>query len=274
MVNKSYIFLVLLPFFLLIFSPFNIKAYTFSLGNNNMENNKFIDIGIIIDRYIYHNKTYIILSIVIYNLKDTLLNIRVIRCPYIKILYNNEFILNQTINIYNKSFQLNPLTNITLFNTTILIRENTTLEIFSGTYIATMPSKEENSTFLLSGSTAYIQYRDRIIIGSGLSPSLQSMRNNLRSLFASIPLNESRKLNNNTMQEAHEETNFTDTETMSNLSENNTFKLNITETSGEEHIINDEEKPFINYDLIIAIITTLLIIGAAKIMVHILRKRT
>lgn len=294
MVNKSLVFLTLILFFLLTFNFLNIEVYSFTLDNDSTENNHLIDIRIVVDKYIINNKTYIILSIILYNLENEFLTIRIIRPPYIKILYNNKFLLNQTINIHNKSLQLKPLTNITLFNTTIQLCQNTTLETFSGAYIATKYSKIENTTteYVLSGSIVYIEYKDRIIIGTGPSLSLQSVKNNLQTSFISIPVNESREFNNKTSQEATTKINHTSpiaTDNAEILSELYTLQFNQsmspgnytstygpykTEASEEKHDSQNEEKIFINYDLIVAIITTVSIIIIAKLIVHILRRKT
>ena len=292
--NKSLVFLTLILFLLLTFNSLNIEVYSFTLENDSTENNHLIDIRIFVDKYIINNKTYIILSIILYNLEDEFLTIHIIRPPYMKILYNNEFLLNQTINIHNESLQLKPLTNITLFNTTILICQNTTLEIFSGAYIAIKYSKIENTTtkYLLSGSIVCIEYKDRIIIGTGPSISLQSIKNNLQTSFISIPVNESRELNNKTSQEASTKINHTSPMAADNaeiLSESytlqsnqstglgnytSTYSLYRTEASGEKHASQNKEIPSVNYDLIIAIITTVSIIIIAKLIVYIWRRKT
>jgi len=168
------------------------------------------------------------------------------------------------------------------------------LEIFSGAYIATKYSKIENTTteYVLSGSIVYIEYKDRIIIGTGPSLSLQSMKNNLQTSFISIPVNESREFNNKTSQEATTKINHTSpmaTDNAEILSESYTLQSNQsmgpgnytstsslyrTEASGEKHDSQNKEIPFVNYDLIAAIITTVSIIMIAKLIVHILRRKT
>jgi len=294
-VNKSQIVPIFFLIFLLTFNFLNASVLSLTLDRDNVENNQLIDIRIIVDKYINNNKSYILLSAILYNLVNDPLTVHIIKLPYIKILYNNNFLLNQTINIHNKSLHLKPLSNITLFNTTFLISQNITLEVFSGAYVAIKYSDIEHTSaeYVLNGNIIYIEYKDRIVIGSGPSISLQSINNNSQTSFINIPLNGSGELANETIEGILPRINYPS----SNMTENtmshsrsytdslfnqSTFPDNYkisnnlykTVTYEEKHNVQNRIISYVNYDLIIAFITTISIIIIAKLIVYILRRNT
>jgi len=294
-------YLLIFGLILILLSSFYVSASSLAPKQNNLDKSLYADVRIIVNEIKHDNQTYVLISIIIYSLVDYPLNISVIEYPSMEIYYNSIPMVCQSIIISNSSFYLNPHEIITLYNASILINRNVTLEIFSGIYKVFKHGVSMNnvSSHIIGGNTVYIVYSDMLTISTGSVIILQSLHPSTSTSYITILVNNSDAKREEINGEASHNVsslidNFTEInepeESIINASIAGSASLtnNVTETSYvlssyitynsleniSQNFSGKENYITINYDLVLATITAIIILVLAKAITYILRRKT
>jgi len=297
-INNS---LLIFGLILILLSSSYVSASSLSPKQNNLDEPLYADIRIIVNEIDHDNQTYILISIIIYNLVDRPLNINIIEYPSMEIYYNNVPVVRQTLIISNSSFYLSPHEIITLYNASILINRNITLEIFSGIYkVFKYGIYTDNVTSLIiGGNTVYIVYIDMLTIKTGSVIIVQSSTLNTNDSYISILVNDT----DTVPEEINEEASHNESSLIGNFIEINETEESITNTgilrtpslinneAETSHILpsytaynslenisqnlqENENHSDTTYDLVLAAITVIIILVLAKAITYVLRGKT
>lgn len=301
MFKKINSYLLVFGIVLILFSSIYVPALSPPIRYTGLDKRLCADVRIIVNRINKDNQTYMLVSIIIYSLVDYSLDINVIEYPYMEVHYNDIPMINQSIITSNSSFTLKPHEIITLFNASILINRNVTLQIFSGVYKVSKQgiSMGNALNYIIGGSIVYIEYSDKLTISTGPVIVLQSSHPNTGTSYITIPVNNTETRS----EEILEETSHSTSSIMDNFTGTNEPNEPIVEasTAGSPSPTNSatetayvpssyttynsqdnisqkfwkkEDHPTINYDLVLAIITAIMILILAKAITYIMRRKT
>ncbi len=189
MINRLYVPILVMTLFLISIGSSTV------LSSNSLEG---FDIVLDVDETIAFGRKHATISIEAHNLLNKTVYLSVLGNPVIRVVLDNDTVLEEEIHVVNREYVVKPLSRITLANITLVVPVDATIVVDRGVYRAIVDAR----VYILGSSGHGGEYRLLTRRGVELVQAPSPTHNtNIRETSIDTSINNTNVFNNTAMQE-------------------------------------------------------------------------